>query len=77
MFYKLLIYIVFAFCLLACSPEEVMYRQNVNYIYAPETTINYDLRTEGDSLHVYLKFADKNLFTDLSSQVTQFTICLT
>ena len=71
MFYKLLIYIVFAFCLLACSPAEVMYRQNVNYIYAPETTINYDLRTEGDSLHVYLKFADKNLFTDLSSQVTQ------
>ncbi|GEO03074.1 hypothetical protein AAE02nite_07380 [Adhaeribacter aerolatus] len=49
----------------ACSPKQVLYRQNLNYTYLPATTIAYDLLADKDSLQVFLKFADEGLFKDV------------
>jgi GWxTD domain-containing protein len=49
----------------ACSPRQVLYRQNLDFTYIPATTIDYDLQADKDSLHVYLKFADESLFKDV------------
>lgn len=49
-------------CLAACTPKQVMYRQNLHYAYIPATTTAYDVLAEKDSLVIYLKFADVNLF---------------
>ena len=59
-------FFLLAFLGVACSPKEAMYRQNLSFNYAPESTVNYELRAEDDSLHVYLKFADENLFKNAS-----------
>lgn len=49
-------------CLAGCTPKQVMYRQNLHYVYIPATTTAYDVLAEKDSLRIYLKFADVNLF---------------
>jgi len=67
MYHTFKYYCFLVFLGVACSPKEAMYRQNVNFNYAPASTVNYELRAEGDSLHVYLKFADENLFKSSSS----------
>lgn len=41
-----------------CSPRYGLNRQNAEYRYDVARTYFYDLRREGDSLHVYLKLTD-------------------
>ena len=49
----------------ACTPRQALYRQNLDFVYIPATTIDYDLLGDRDSLHVFLKFADEGLFKDV------------
>src|SRR5687768_7365124 len=49
----------------ACTPRQALYRQNLDFVYIPATTIDYDLLGDRDSLHVFLKFADAGLFKDV------------
>jgi len=72
MYHQFKYFLLLAFLVVACAPKEAMYRQNLNFIYAPETTINYELRAEEDSLHVILKLADENLFNNDSSPQLQY-----
>ncbi|KAA9331176.1 GWxTD domain-containing protein [Adhaeribacter soli] len=45
-----------------CSRPPVPSKQNHGFQYKPESAVHHDLRLEGDSLHVYLKFADAGYF---------------
>ncbi|QMU27739.1 GWxTD domain-containing protein [Adhaeribacter radiodurans] len=49
------------FCLgiSACSPELATRQSGLNYQFGPDTGLNYDLQTEGDSVHIFLKITDK------------------
>jgi GWxTD domain-containing protein len=46
----------------SCSKPPAPSRQNHSFEYAMETAVQHDLRAEGDSLHVYLRFADSTFF---------------
>jgi len=75
---KNLSFLLLVLCLAACTPKQVMYRQNLHYAYIPATTTAYDLLAEKDSLVIYLKFADVNLFKGVpASQLSlPYTISL-
>ncbi|MDB5262299.1 MAG: hypothetical protein JWQ14_1580 [Adhaeribacter sp.] len=63
---KIFVYFFFLTLIcVACAPKQVLYRQNLDFVYIPATTIDYDLLADKDSLHVFLKFADQGLFKDV------------
>lgn len=73
---KLIYFLLLSLFMLACSPKAAMYRQNLDFVYAPESTIQYDLRRENDSLHVYLWFADESLFKHIPASELKLTYLL-
>jgi GWxTD domain-containing protein len=54
--------IFFLFGLGSCTQRLIPQQLNQGFEYQPATAVFHDLRREGDSLHVYLKFTDKNFF---------------
>jgi GWxTD domain-containing protein len=62
----LVCFLVILFFFAACSPRQVLYRQNLDYTYIPATTIAYDLLADKDSLQVFLKLADEGLYKNVS-----------
>lgn len=66
--YNRIYYCILTLVWLACTASrEIMYFQNVDYVYHPSTNIAYDLRMDKDSLQVYLKFADLTLFDNTTT----------
>ncbi|MBK0404810.1 GWxTD domain-containing protein [Adhaeribacter sp. BT258] len=61
------IFQVLAGCMLVlsfgCRKLPAPSRFNQGFEYQPKTAVQHDLRREGDSLHVYLKFADAGFFS--------------
>ena len=53
-----------------CSPKAALYRQNSAFRYAADRTFYYDLRREGDSLHVYLKLTDPSMYKSPASRLS-------
>ena len=57
---------IFVFLILfglgSCTQRLIPHQLNQGFEYQPATAVYHDLRREGDSLHVYLKFSDRNFF---------------
>lgn len=61
---------------LACSRPPAPSRQNHAFQYKPESAVQHDLRLEGDSLHIFLKYADAEYFASPKDLRLSYTLYL-
>ncbi|WP_051359674.1 GWxTD domain-containing protein [Adhaeribacter aquaticus] len=61
----------------ACIPRQALYQQSVDFIYSHATNIAYDTKAEGDSLRIFLKFADLTLFQNTPKSQVKLSYKLT
>lgn len=54
---------------IGCTPKAALYRQNSEFRYDADRTFYYDLRREGDSLHVFLKLMDPAVVKSRNSRL--------
>ncbi|MGV3502174.1 MAG: GWxTD domain-containing protein [Adhaeribacter sp.] len=57
----------------SCAPRLGLHRQNAEYRYDVARTFFYDLRREGDSLHVFLKLTDPAHYKAAAGKNLQFS----
>lgn len=60
--------------MVGCSEKLVPERLNQFFEYQPTTAVMHDLRREGDSLHVYLRFNDKNFFAYPQNMAVRYAV---
>jgi len=71
---RLILGLWFLLNLVGCTEKLVPQRLNQHFEYQPSTAVTYDLRREGDSLHVFLRFNDKNFFAYPQNMAVRYAV---
>lgn len=58
----------------ACSRKLIPQQLNQRYEYDPATAVLHELRREGDSLRIYLKFSDNNFFAGAGQVALSYAV---